>query len=294
MSDLRLIVPLLVLLSAGPASAHTAHDAGWTADPLVLLAMAAAGSAYTLGLLRLWRRAGPGRGLHGLRVTLFALGYLLAGGLLLSPLDTWAERLLSAHMIQHFGLMLVAAPLMVLGRPGLAFLWAVPASRRAALGRLAGGAAGRAWRAATHPLGAWMIYLVALWIWHMPALHQWALRSDAVHAAQHASFLGAALLLWTAVLERPRAEGRAGAFFAVFATAVHSCALAALLTTARTLWYPAYAAGAGGWGLTPLQDQQLGGLIMWVPCCAILLGAAVAVFAGLLRDAELRAERFPL
>lgn len=293
MSEPRLIIPILVLLSAAPASAHAEHEPGWTVDPLVLLAMAAVGSAYTFGLVRLWRRAGPGRGVQKLRVALFALGFCLTGVFLLSPLDAWAERLLSAHMIQHFGLMLVAAPLMILGRPGLAFLWAMPASRRAALGRLASGAAGRVWRAAMHPLGAWAIYLVALWVWHMPALHQWALRSDAVHAAQHASFLGAALLLWTAVLERPRAEGRAGAFLAVFGTAVQSCALAALLTTAKTLWYPAYAAGAGGWGLTPLQDQQLGGLIMWVPCCAILLGAAVAVFAGLLRDAELRAERFP-
>ena len=140
--------------------------------------------------------------------------------------------------------------------------------------RLGAGATGRIWRAATHPLGAWAIYFAVQWSWHIPSLYQLALTNAGIHALQHVSFLGAAMLFWLAVLNPARGEGRASAFLAVFATAIQSCALAALLTASRTLWYPAYANGAGAWGLSPLEDQQLGGLIMWVPCCAVLIGAA--------------------
>lgn len=286
-----LFLTLLLLPSA--ALAHEAHgDAtGWVFDPYVIVPMLVAGGLYVAGVTRLWTRAGTGRALPRIRVATFAAGFLLAGILLLSPLDGLADRLLSAHMIQHFGLMLVAAPLLVLGRPGLASLWAFPPSMRPVLGRLGTGTTGQIWRAATHPLGAWAIYFAVLWAWHVPAIYQLALAHEGIHALQHASFLGAALLFWIAVLHPARGEGRARAFIVVFATAVQSCALAALLTTSQALWYPAYATGGGAWGLSPMEDQQLGGLIMWVPCCAILLGAAIAVFAGLLRDAEVRAER---
>lgn len=189
-------------------------------------------------------------------------------------------------MIRHFALMLIAAPLMMLGRPDIAALWALPRRWRAGGARVV---ASRAWQALVHPLGAWIIYFVVLWGWHLPPLHQAALRSDAVHATQHFSFLGAAMLFWHAVLSCPRAEEHAGAFMAVFATAVQSCALAAFLTTSQVIWYPAYQGGA--WGLDQLQDQHLGGLIMWVPCCAIFIGTGVALMARLLAETERRLQR---
>lgn len=290
---MRMFLGPIALLLPVAAEAHGAEaaGAGWTADAYVILPLLLAGGIYAAGVTRLWRQAGRGRGLSQMRIASTVAGFALAALLLLSPLDRLADRLLSAHMIQHLGLMLIAAPLLVLGRPGIAALWAVPPSGRPGVGRLGQGMTGRLWRAATHPFGAWVLYFAVLWMWHMPALHQRALANDGVHALQHMSFLGVAVLFWIAVLERPRAEGRAGAFLAIFATAIQSCALAALLTTSRTLWYPAYALGGGATGLTPLEDQQLAGLIMWVPCCAILIGAAIAVFAGLLRDAEARAER---
>ena len=272
---MRTLLPLLLL--ATPAFSHGGES---QADPTVPLLLEG-GALYLFGLSRLWGRAGAGRGLPRARVALFGLGFALTAVLLLSPLDALAERLLAAHMVQHFGLMLVAAPLMVLGRPGLAFLWALPASWRGAA------QAAHPLRAFLHPLAAWAVYFAVLWLWHAPPLHQAALADPRIHALQHASFLGAAMLFWTAVLGAPRGETRAIAFGTVFATAVQSCALAALLTTSATVWYPAY---PGGFGLSPLEDQQLGGLVMWVPCCAILIGAALAVMAGLLRDTKRRAE----
>ena len=272
---MRTLLPLLLL--ATPA---LAHGGAAQADPTVPLLLAG-GGLYAFGLSRLWGRAGAGRGLPLARVVLFGLGFALTAVLLLSPLDALAERLLAAHMVQHFGLMLVAAPHMVLGRPGLAFLWALPARWRGAA------VAAHPLRALVHPLSAWVVYFAVLWLWHAPPLHQAALADPRLHALQHASFLGAALLFWTAVLGVPRGETRALAFGTVFATAVQSCALAALLTTSATVWYPAY---PGAFGLSPLEDQQLSGLVMWVPCCAILIGAALSVMAGLLRDTERRAE----
>lgn len=277
-------LPLACLPAA--ARAHEAHAAPAAPDLWVILPLLLGGGLYAAGVQRLWRQAGAGRGLPPARLALFLAGWLLAAALLLSRLAALTEQLLAAHMIQHFALMLVAAPLLVMGRPGLALLWALPRGWRPALARLG---TLRLWHGMTHPLGAWTLYFAVLWGWHLPPLHQAALASDAVHAAQHFSFLAAAMLFWHAVLERPRAEGQMGALVAVFATAVQSCALAALLTTSQVIWYPAYRGGA--WGLDALQDQQLAGLIMWVPCCAIFIGAGLALMARMLRDTDRRMQR---
>lgn len=281
----RCAIPLLLL--PRPALAHEAA-AGLTDAAQILPPLLVAAGLYCAGVFSLWRRAGHLRGLGPGRVSVFLAGLGLVGVLLLSPLDGLAEQALSVHMIQHFGLMLVAAPLLVLGRPGLAFLWALPFRARRPAARLGDS---RLWRGATHPFGGWIIYLVALWVWHAPPLHQAALANEWVHAAQHASFLGAGLVFWSSVLAPRRLERRAGAFLAIFATAVQSCALAALITTASAVWYPAY--GPSPLGLSALADQQLGGLIMWAPCCALLIGAALGTFARLLREVEGRAEGTP-
>lgn len=278
------LLGISLLLLAGPALAHApVGGAAWRPDLWALLGLGAAAALYAGGVARLWRRAGRGRGVAPWRVLSGAAGFALMGVLLVSPFDALATRYLSAHMVQHFGLMLVAAPLVVLGRAGLMALWAVPPRPRLALAWIGRGATGRIWGALTRPAGAWAVYFVILWLWHVPALHQRALSHDGLHALQHISFVAAALIFWTAVLERPRDEGHAGALIAVFATALHSAALAALLTTSRSLWYPAYAGG--------LADQQLAGLIMWVPCGAVLIGAALLILVRLLRDAETRARR---
>jgi cytochrome c oxidase assembly factor CtaG len=135
---------------------------------------------------------------------------------------------------------------------------------------------------------------VVLWSWHAPALFQATLASEFVHALQHASFLFSALLFWWAVIHgRQRALGFGLAVLYMFTTALHSGLLGALLTFAKSVWYPVYSDQTRAWGLTPLEDQQIGGLIMWVPAGLVYITAALALFAGWLRESEARATISP-
>ncbi|QLF71623.1 cytochrome c oxidase assembly protein (plasmid) [Peteryoungia desertarenae] len=275
-----------------PALAHSANHTGavfWSLELLAVLPIMLAGTFYLVGLVRMRAWTGTLAAAGPIRVTLFAVGLSLAVVLLLSPLDRWAERFLSAHMVQHFGLMLVAAPLIALGRPGIVYLWALPQSWRQDFARFRSGKLGRATRALFTPVGAWLTYFLVLWLWHSPPLFARAVQHEAVHALQHLCFLGAALLFWTVVTESPRGEGRAAMLVVIFTTAVQSCALAALMTMSSIQWYPFYSEGP--LGLSALEDQQLSGLIMWVPCCAIMIGAGVATMATLLRDIETRMQQ---
>ena len=113
---------------------------------------------------------------------------------------------------------------------------------------------------------AWMIHAVALWGWHVPFLFELALHSESVHAVQHLCFIGSALLFWwTLIHGRHGRLGYGAAVVYVFTTAAHNSILGALLTLAPHPWYPTYVSTAHAWSITPLEDQQLGGLIMWIP-----------------------------
>jgi cytochrome c oxidase assembly factor CtaG len=203
------------------------------------------------------------------------------------------EVLFSAHMTQHELLMLVAAPLLVLGRPLIAFLWALPMNWSRRLGRRTKVVWFRSsWQTITTPMMAWALHAVALWIWHVPFLFQATLQSAAVHTLQHVCFLGSALLFWWALIHGPRgAMGYGAAALYVFSTSVHSGLLGAFITFAGKLLYPAYGQTTASWGLTPLEDQQLGGLIMWVPAGVVYIIAGVALCAGWLRESERRLSR---
>ncbi|HWR52996.1 MAG TPA: cytochrome c oxidase assembly protein, partial [Bryobacteraceae bacterium] len=126
--------------------------------------------------------------------------------------------------------------------------------------------------------------------WHAPSLFDATVESEFVHTAQHMSFLGSALLFWWALIRgRGGALGYGAAVLYVFTTAVHTAVLGALLTFAPTPFYPAYAAGSTQqWGLTPLEDQQLAGLIMWVPAGVVYIVAGLWLLAGWLRESEAR------
>ena len=177
-------------------------------------------------------------------------------------------------MVQHEMLMVVAAPLLVLGRPLAAWTWALPAAWRP---RVGAATKRPRWRHLTHPLTAWGLHALALWGWHLAWLFDAALAHPATHALQHASFLGTALLFWWTTLGGERRALRGAAIASLFTTMLHTGALGALMTLSPLLWYGRYAATSAVYGLDPLADQQLGGLIMWIPASVAYLAVGLAL-----------------
>lgn len=294
MGTLPLLAIAAALAMGAPAHAHTPADAmpamadvpvsPWNTEPWLLALLLLAAVLYAAGVVRLWRHAGAGRGIVRSRVAAFAAGWLTLVVALVSPLDALGALLFSAHMVQHELLMVVAAPLLVLGRPLAAWTWAFTPRWRRALGHATHWPwLARSWGVLTQPLTAWALHAVALWVWHAPQLFDAAIHSEGLHVLQHASFLSTALLFWWAVMGGDRRSPASGFALAyLFTTMMHTAALGALLALAPTAWYPAYTAATVAMGLDPVQDQQLGGLIMWVPGGVAYLVAGLALVARLL------------
>jgi putative membrane protein len=280
----------LLLVLAQSLLAHSGepiqpHDlwSSWTFDPGVVVPLVICAILYYLGIYR-------SKVVPRMQIVAFTAGLVSLALALISPLHALGETLFSAHMVQHEILMLISAPLLVLGRPLVPLLWALPMSWRRGIGQAVKTAPVRpVWDTITHPLIAWGIELVVLWAWHTPALFEKTLTSESVHAAQHISFLFASLLFWWAVFQGgDRRMGYGMSVIYIFTTAVHSTVLGALLALSPKLWYPGYARTTGAWGLTPLQDQQIGGLIMWVPAGIVYLVAALWLFSLWLDESKFR------
>jgi putative membrane protein len=282
---MRMTAPMIGFLLT--LSAHAdAHDTAsldrvvdayaWNTQWPVVALIALSAALYAVGHRR-YVRSAPRRAGHRGRSAAWWAGWTALVVSLLSPLDALGARLFSAHMVQHELMMLVAAPLMVLGRPMSMFAWSVP--RSWAL-RVASSMRHPAWRATWHfltiPLAAWAIHAMALWIWHAPPLFEAGLAHPAVHDLQHATFFASALLFWWTLVGR---RVRADSALYVLTTMLHTGVLGMLLTFATEPWYPSYLSTTLAWGLTPLEDQQLGGLIMWIPSGALLLGIALLLGA---------------
>ncbi len=250
---------------------------GWNLDPWVVTPLLLAGGSYADGVTALWRRAGTGRGVRRWHVAAYASGWTALAGALLSPLHAMGEQLFTAHMVEHEIIMAVAAPLLILARPASVFLWAWPNSMRRSIGRATRRDPLRAaWALATAPVFATLLHGVAIWVWHVPVLFDAAVTHVALHRLQHLSFLLTALLFWWALLRNCGAGAAAGH---LFITMTHTSLLGALLTFAPHVLYGVQTIHAERWGLTPLQDQQLAGLIMWVPAGTIYAGAALGFVA---------------
>jgi putative membrane protein len=284
---------MILLLHGGQP--HNWHDLAraWSFEPLVVISLVLTAVLFAIGLRRLWREAPRNRSTRMWEAICFACGWLALFVALVSPLHAWGRVLFSAHMSQHEVLMLVAAPLLVLGRPLVVFLWAFPVNWSRRLGNIGKVSwVQHAWHVLTIPLVAWLVHAVALWIWHIPVLFDAVLQKEWVHTLQHLSFLVSALFFWWALIHGPQgAMGYGAAVLYLFTTSIHSGALGALLTLAGSVWYPSYIGLTSSWGLTPLEDQQLGGLIMWIPAGLVYVIAGLALFAGWLREADLRAAR---
>jgi cytochrome c oxidase assembly factor CtaG len=282
-------VSLLLLHEGLPLAPHDAWGA-WSREPGVLLLLLGWGVLYARGAVAL-RGASRGGAARRRRALTFWAGWVLLAAALVSPLHAMGGALLWAHMVQHELLMVAAAPLLVLGRPLAVALRGLPRAGRRRAGRWV-----RTLRPLTRRLGgvetAWALHALAIVAWHVPALYDRSATSELVHSLQHASFLGTALLFWHAVLIHARLRGRQGAaILSLFTTAIYTGGLGALLTVAPEPWYHAYRDGPPLWGLTPLEDQQLAGLIMWVPAGMSYLAATLWLVATWLRQSEARVAR---
>jgi putative membrane protein len=249
-------------------------------EPSALLAVLVFGGLYARGVRTLWQQAGRGHVVPVWRTLCFGGGLLALLVALESPLDAIAEQLFSAHMVQHLVLILVAGPLLVLGAPVAPMLWAFPARSRRGVA---------AWFHPLRTLGvpavAFVVHSAALWAWHVPALYDAAVANRATHILEHLCFLLTAALFWWALLHRGR-SGYGVAVLYVFGMALESTFLGALLTFAPTPWYASHLTTTQAWGVRPLEDQQLAGLIMWVPGGAVYLVSALTLFGVWLKPRE--------
>jgi putative membrane protein len=218
------------------------HALTWT-----LLALGTV--AYAVGVRRLWRRAGIGRGVGVIHVASFGLAISVLSLALLSPLHHLAAERLWAHMVQHELLMVICAPLLIAARPLVALR--LPLAK---------------WL--SDPLIAWLAHAAAIWLWHVPGVFEAAAHDEFLHFAQHTTFLVTALMFWWTVFARPGA-----AVASLFTTMLHTGALGALMALSNRSWYAGYA----------LEDQQLAGLVMWVPAGAAYPLAALYLLHRTLR-----------
>jgi putative membrane protein len=279
--SLRLAI--FLSLSASSALAHGADQdnvARWEWDGWIVGPLALSAWLYGRGVWMIWRRAGAGRGIRPWQGACFCAGWLTLFGALCSPLHWLGEHLFTAHMIEHELLMAVGAPLLAVSRPLGAFMRALPkllasAFTSAARSRPLHGF----WRWIMDPTVATVLHAIAIWVWHVPALFDATVTNEFLHRLQHVSFLASALIFWWALFRPARHSYGVGAIH-VFATMVHMSLLGALLTLSPRLLYGAQTAFAPEFGLTALEDQQLAGLVMWVPAGTIYAVVALAMLAA--------------
>jgi putative membrane protein len=278
----RLIGVILAIVSISTAEAHGGPEIHlsqsiWTFDPWIVIPVGVAGILYALGFSKLWLRASGSREIFAWGAAAYGFGWLALAGALVSPLHWLGEHLFTFHMIEHEILMAVAAPMIVVARPIGALLWGLPFHMRRWTGRrLKGRGVQAAWMWASGGTTATLLHTVAIWGWHAPALFDAAITDVTLHRLQHLSFFSTAVLFWWSVIWRSDL-GRAA--WHVFVTMLHTSVLGALMALAPHVLYATQTRTAEEWGLTPLEDQQLAGIVMWIPAGIIYAGAALALFA---------------
>ena len=205
-------------------------------DPVLIAALIAAGCSHLIMLHRADRLA-----------LLPLIGWAVAAAAVMTPLCALSVALFSARIAQHMLLLLVAAPFVALGLP-------------AASGRAA-------WPAAA-------AFFVLLWVWHMPAPYNATFHSTPLYWSMHVTLFGSGVWVWRELIGHP-VGGTGKALAAGIATSMQMSLLGALLTLGSHAWYTVHYFTTEAWGFSPLQDQQLGGALMWVPGCGLFFWAAL-------------------
>jgi putative membrane protein len=286
---------IVAALYPGLASAHISDASSrttwrsWHLDPLVAIGVLLAAWLYWRGLAQIWSKAGRGNGIsHPRAVSFFAgIGFLILA--LCSPIDAAANQLLSAHMLQHMLLVLFAAPLLAAGAPLPAFASGLPRALRPTAIRTLHSPLLRTLRHYSSPLVATLAQAIVFWLWHLPTAYEAALRHESVHAFEHVSMLASGIWFWAAVIPALGRRRDAGGteILAITLAGMQCGMLGALLTFSGTAWYSIYTSREALWHLTPTTDQQLAGLVMWIPGGTIYLIAALLLVPLWLRSDEI-------
>ena len=236
--------------------------------------------AYALGTFELRSRVTGNRLPRPKGALAMGGGLLVIYIALASPLDELADQMLSAHMVQHLLLLLLAAPLLVWARPIPVLMWSPPLPIRKAMARLWNKCGlSVAVRALGRPAASWIIFCGIVIVWHVPAVYRWAVGSEILHSLMHLSFLGSGLLFWSVVLEpagRHRLNYASSALYVFSAALITGLPGALIAFTQRTIYVAE--PHPPPFGLTALADQQLAGLLMWIPMDLVLFGVALALF----------------
>jgi len=261
----------------------------WSFEPRIVLILALTGVLYAVGLRELGRRGKLWRLVRRRQALFFALGLLSLALALLSPLDTYDTRLFSLHMAQHLILQQVAPPLLLLGNPIPVLLAGLPLSLVRPMMR----AQRRTpWlRGLTHllrlPAVAWTVYVGSVLGWHIPKLYQATLIHPGLHLLEHLCFIASGVLFWWIVIEpQPGPVRRHPGLRLVFAatTMLPMVLLGGVFALPATVLYPTLAGHAPLWGLAPIDDQRLGGIVMWLLGMPIDIVTASILFFAMMKD----------
>lgn len=267
------------------AHAPVQGSASWW-DLVTITGLGVAAAAYLVGTTRL-RRAGAH--VRALERVSFWVGWAVLVCAVTPWMDRAAAWLFSAHMLQHELLMIVGAPLVILGRPILPWLWSLPPRSRRAAAVAAWSRLSSAWRRLTHPVVAWALHGATIWVWHLPVLYEAAVRSETIHVVQHTTFMLTAVFFWWGLVygRYGRVAYGASALY-VFTTMLHTGLLGGLFAFSTTPFYGVYGERAAISGADAIADQQLAGLYMWIPAGVILTIFGLALLVAWILEAERR------
>jgi len=264
----------------------------WPTEPLLFIGLTAAACFYALGWSRLRRVAGGGP-VAPSRAVAFWAGIIAVAVALLSPVAVYSERLFFMHMIQHLLLLLVAPPLLLLGRPLVPTLWGLPAPWRLAVGQklTPGRPLARLGHLMTTPPFAAAAFVITVAVWHIPVFYDAAQGRSFTHDLEHLMFFATAFLYWWPVIHPAGGRRRLSYALAVpylLPPFLESMVIGVLLTFAGRPLYRTYAEMTMPWGFTVVTDQQLGGLIMWIPGGMLFLIPLIGLLMTLLQGEDSR------
>ena len=270
----------------------------------VIVVILALGLLYTVGWGRLRKRTRRSRHLrhqsqrHELaarwRLVSYLSGLVIVAIALISPIDVLGGQLFFMHMIQHLLLIMIAPPLLLIANPMPFLLWGLPSNWRRKVGNWIAtllhreGSFRQGLKVITGAGIIWLLWTISVIGWHDPNMYNAALRSDLVHDLEHITFFTASMLFWWHVTGAgPRIHkqfGLIGRTAFVLAAVPPNMALGVALAFAGVVVYSYYEAVPRLWGINPVLDQRIGGVIMWIPGSMMFIIAALILIARLLKE----------